>query len=717
MSLVPSNTASSNSVLPTFFASPLAAGNGQNAAVNSPNAESDSPAFSDVLQQSGTQTDAVSSNQKPALREQSTSQDEVTGNPAATGSVVFGETAQTDPSATESISADGQTAVAFETSEVAQAIRFGKLDGNDEQDDTDVTALAATVIQRTDGAATLLDSSEEPTAIDSADDDRESESVGQYLLQPERQSQNSEESSQNGINATGEETIAAARGASESDPKRGIVGSQQQQSESLQERRSSFENEFGIRSDPTRQAGTRASVNRPGLQQQAVSLNRRALNQQQQLADSQTASSVRSDVTANGSSATITAPTEVTAFDQANSVVGQSALATESGVAVDQVNLPVTSSSSVDGATGETATLGGATVGGATVGGTTLDGATVDGAAVDGVAKTSSISDQRSEASVPAINGTGTVETTQQHAQLGASHSSVAGENLTPPEQAAVETGVEPVLASTVSPRTQKTNSEVNEDSSSEKLQSGLEPVDSIDGVDRQIGRVSGEALASQVGIDSANRFNQAGLGQSGERPLSVDLEPVSANADHVDSQEELLTESTSAADSDLDLLQQLLPRETSTVIGQSVEADAVRQEESLSLPRQIAARVIGEAEVLETGDASRFRMRLDPPELGSVMIEMQKTASGTTITVTAADPATQQLLQDSLQQLNQSGSEEASVFENLDFDLSNGDQGDSPDRDGKKSQAEKIRISGGEVAKADSEPDSQSPTELDFVA
>lgn len=181
--------------------------------------------------------------------------------------------------------------------------------------------------------------------------------------------------------------------------------------------------------------------------------------------------------------------------------------------------------------------------------------------------------------------------------------------------------------------------------------------------------------------------------------------------------QTQLLPDTIPLVDSDLDLLQQLLPRETSTVFGQSVESTATDQQKSLDLPRQIAARALGEAEVLEPGDSSRFRMKLDPPELGSVLIDMQKTARGTTITVTAADPATQQLLQDSLQQLNQSDSGEPSVFDHLNFDLSSGDQGDDQDRDSRKSHAEKIRVAGVDSAEADSDSASQSTTELDFVA
>lgn len=200
-------------------------------------------------------------------------------------------------------------------------------------------------------------------------------------------------------------------------------------------------------------------------------------------------------------------------------------------------------------------------------------------------------------------------------------------------------------------------------------------------------------------------------------KPTPVETEPAASSSIADQSPAKLPTDSYPMIDSDLDLLQQLLPRETTVSFGQSGESDSGSLRSSLDLPKQIAARAIGEAEVLDPGDSTRFRMKLDPPELGSVMIEMQKTAQGTTITVTAADPATQQLLQDSVQQLQQSSSDEASVFEDLAFDFSSGDQRGSSSGDGRKSQAEKIRIAGADAVKTESEAADHTSTELDFVA
>ena len=687
MSLVPSNIASSNSVLPTFLATPSSRGSIENSTVGSPTAESDSPSFSDVLQQSGSQEGQITSNQDQVTVEQETASVQTVENQVveATTNIAFREFQQGDLPTTEVAPLARQIDAPSESAEVNQLTSSTELNEQDETDVAVTVAAATVVIQQAEPVAIPVDLPASSPAIDLTDEDLELELPGRYLSESEQQSQNSEESNQNDANPTGEEVFPAADVAVESVSELAIGPNQELQAESLQELRSSLEDAFGIQTNRNREADARVFVNRPRLQPQTVG------------SDGSASRTVSSSI--------ITDTSSVSGLGQADSVVAQSGLVLESNVSNDQVDLPVTSPTLADVPT-------------ANVDRNT--GATVDNPSV------TTLGDRQlgSPSSVQTAEATAILQENQQQISLATSGvpASSAALNVVDRTQEVANSNVvdrtQEVANSNVVNRTQEVaNSNVGVNSPSEGLLSGVGQVESSDRTGLKVNRVPSDALVNQAKFDFVNRLSQAEVVPSNEGPIGVNFESITTTAFTVESSEELPPESASVVDSDLDLLQQLLPRETSSVFGASVDTSVAREEESLSLPRQIAARAIGEAEVLETGDSSRFRIRLDPPELGSVLVELQKSASGTTITVTAAEPATQQLLQDSLQQLNQSDSDEASVFENLDFDLSNGDQGESPDHDSKKSQAVKIRISGGEAAKSDSKSDSQSPTELDFVA
>lgn len=206
------------------------------------------------------------------------------------------------------------------------------------------------------------------------------------------------------------------------------------------------------------------------------------------------------------------------------------------------------------------------------------------------------------------------------------------------------------------------------------------------------------------------------------EVPSFLDKSSVVA-AESVKPSPDLLPDPLQAVDADLDLLQQLLPRDSSVVnIATATSNLSQPQPQSplgnLNLPQQIATRALSEAEVLESGDSSHFRMKLDPPELGSVMIEMQKTILGTTITVTAADPVTHQLLQDSLQNLNQNDAGEPGLFDNLTFDLATGDQGQQQQQqEDSRSDSRVVRIAENRPASTGSNTHSDTTSEVDFVA
>lgn len=729
MSVVPSVNASSGSVLPGFFGAPAVQEFGQESAPVSAGAESgsgDPLAFAEVLKQSSDSKSAPAANQHEDVNSRrSAAVKNGDAKPASqTENVPVLQQSQDVPSPSESSLLPVQIAALSESSVVTPASgRSGlfdestEIDGNTELNDQNETEVAVVfpVIDRTDGAAIPIDVTRQLNASDTttaADDDSELEAVDRDLLLPEQQTPDHNGSNRGVVDNDVETPSAAVGGIVAADQKQNAtVGSASQpETESLQELRTSLEVEFGVQPDRNRQAGNRATVRSHSLQSRVLQNNalQGKSHQGEQAGSFQTMNSApaTSQTAASASqrqSPSILQPIAESIGQTTNPSATENSTAVSSNVAA---TVPVTSSvvnplfDTGVGLAGEphpSLTAAAPQRGSVSASQTTVSGA--------------SASDT-------------TVQSLDQQSQLTNSKSAANRPDLASPETIVSGADSDSMLASSVTAgvaSSGQSNAEGDEDLTAEESQSTSTNSDAPVGSVRQTQRVNAADTQRPVAsveirgsVHSDVLPTAAVAGQ-----FSDDADLMSAITANDDLRTALVTDivPVPVVDSDLDLLQQLLPRETTTVFGQSSETSSGSQQESFDLPRQIAARAMGEAEVLETGDSSRFRMKLDPPELGSVMIEMQKTIHGTTITVSAADPATQQLLQDSLQQLNQSDSDEPSVFDHLDFNLSNGDQGDGQDRDSRRSQAEKIRIAGNESAEADSDAASQTQTELDFVA
>lgn len=727
MSVVPSVNASSGSVLPGFFGAPAVQEFGQESAPVSAGAESgsgDPLAFAEVLKQSSDSKSAPAANQHEDVNSRrSAAVKNGDAKPASqTENITVIQQSQDVPSPNESSLLPVQIAALSESSDVTPASgRSGlfdestEIDGNIELNDQNETEVAVVfpVIDRTDGAVIPIDVTRQLNASDTttaADDDSELEAVDRDLLPPEQQTPDHNGSNRGVVDNDVEIPSAAVRGIVAADQKlNATVGSASKpETESLQELRTSLEVEFGVQPDRNRQAVNRATVRSQSLQSRVLqnSALQGKSHQGEQAGSFQTMNSApaASQTAASASqrqSPSILQPIAESIGQTTNPSATENLAAVSSNVAA---TVPVTSSvvnplfDTGVGLAGEphsSLTAAAPQRGSVSASQTTVSGA--------------SASDT-------------TVQSLDQQSQLTNSKSAANRPDLASPETIVSGADSDSMLASSVTAgvaSSGQSNAEGDEDLTAEESQSTSTNSDAPVSSVRQTQRVNAADTQRPVAsveisgsVHSDVLPTAAVAGQ-----FSDDADLMSAITANDDLRMESVTDIVPVVDSDLDLLQQLLPRETTTVFGQSSETSSGSQQESFDLPRQIAARAMGEAEVLETGDSSRFRMKLDPPELGSVMIEMQKTIHGTTITVSAADPATQQLLQDSLQQLNQSDSDEPSVFDHLDFNLSNGDQGDGQDRDSRRSQAEKIRIAGNESAEADSDAASQTQTELDFVA
>lgn len=91
------------------------------------------------------------------------------------------------------------------------------------------------------------------------------------------------------------------------------------------------------------------------------------------------------------------------------------------------------------------------------------------------------------------------------------------------------------------------------------------------------------------------------------------------------------------------------------------------------NLAEQIASEAVKHAEIVKHQGQQRFTMRLDPPELGKLVVEMERTDKGLTMRVNAVDPATLGLIQTSLEELNSNLSQQDSVFQEMNIDVTTG--------------------------------------------
>lgn len=95
-----------------------------------------------------------------------------------------------------------------------------------------------------------------------------------------------------------------------------------------------------------------------------------------------------------------------------------------------------------------------------------------------------------------------------------------------------------------------------------------------------------------------------------------------------------------------------------------------------LEIAEQLATEVSRRVETSVVDGQERFTMRLDPPELGELVISMRRTASGIELHVEAADPATMNLIQNGIDQMKSDPERSGSVFQQLNIDVTTGGHG-----------------------------------------
>lgn len=135
------------------------------------------------------------------------------------------------------------------------------------------------------------------------------------------------------------------------------------------------------------------------------------------------------------------------------------------------------------------------------------------------------------------------------------------------------------------------------------------------------------------------------------------------------------------------------------------------------NLAEQIANEAVKHAEVVKHQGQQRFTMRLDPPELGKLVVEMERTERGIALRVNAVDPATLGLIQSSVDELNSNlTNQQDSIFQEVNIDVTTGEDSHRSfdDRDPKRT----IRHTD-ELLKSDDPQTSRTANQqnVDFVA
>lgn len=158
-----------------------------------------------------------------------------------------------------------------------------------------------------------------------------------------------------------------------------------------------------------------------------------------------------------------------------------------------------------------------------------------------------------------------------------------------------------------------------------------------------------------------------------------------------------------------------VMPTHSSSTNADASSAD-VSEVDAPNLAEQIATEAVRHADVVKHQGQQRFTMRLDPPELGKLVVEMQRTEKGLTMRVNAADPVTLGLIQSSLDELNTSLGQQDSVFQEVNIDVTTGGafQESLNDRSSQQSQRK------GREAAPDSTPTPSAVSHdqnVDFVA
>lgn len=99
-------------------------------------------------------------------------------------------------------------------------------------------------------------------------------------------------------------------------------------------------------------------------------------------------------------------------------------------------------------------------------------------------------------------------------------------------------------------------------------------------------------------------------------------------------------------------------------------------------IAEQIADSLFEHAEVVKHKGEHRFTMRLDPPELGQLEIEMEHTEGRLAIRINAADPVSFRFIQATVDELSANLHQQDSVFHEVNIDITTGGDSNQPDRD-----------------------------------
>lgn len=106
----------------------------------------------------------------------------------------------------------------------------------------------------------------------------------------------------------------------------------------------------------------------------------------------------------------------------------------------------------------------------------------------------------------------------------------------------------------------------------------------------------------------------------------------------------------------------------------------------AVEIAEQLATEVSRRVETSVVNGQERFTMRLDPPELGELVISMRRTADGIELHVDAADPATMNLIQNGIDQLKGDSERAGSIFQQLNIDVTTSGQGSGHTSDQRRS-------------------------------
>ena len=101
-----------------------------------------------------------------------------------------------------------------------------------------------------------------------------------------------------------------------------------------------------------------------------------------------------------------------------------------------------------------------------------------------------------------------------------------------------------------------------------------------------------------------------------------------------------------------------------------------------VELAEQIAHETLKHAEVVKHHGTQRFTMRLDPPRLGQLVIEMERTEHGIALRMSAGDPATLSLIRASVNDLSRDLAQHESIFQEVNIDVTTDDHSSDSRRD-----------------------------------